>query len=58
MCSPSFAKCEYNAKRCVKVLHFFEFTVHPEKAVFTPTKCIEYFGFTTDSGYLTISFLM
>ena len=54
-CSPSFTKCKFNVKRCVKVLDSVGFIVHPDKSVFTPTKCMEYLSFTINSENMTIS---
>ena len=54
-CSSSFKKCEFNVKRRVEVLDSPGFIVHPEKSVFVPTKCIEYFRFIINSENMTIS---
>ena len=48
-CSLSFTKCAFNVKRCVKVLGYLEFIVHPEKSVFATAKCMEYLGFKIHS---------
>lgn len=37
--------CESNIHLCVQVLDWFDFVVHPNKSIFTPTKIIGYPGF-------------